>query len=134
MAIFLKTVTILALVFAIGCSGKTGFEPDDFPTYVEQDGVSLRINYTQDSNSPHPAPSIDFCLPESGKAILTLNNATGYLIKVLLDKEIDAGCHSVNFDVTNEDGKILQDGIYMTKLQFQDLIFLSILYFKTSEN
>ena len=134
MAIFLKTVTILALVFAIGCSGKTGFEPDDFPTYVEQDGVSLRINNVQESNSPLPAPSITFSVPESGRAIVTLKNATGYLIKVLFNEEVQAGRVIVYFDITNEDDKILQDGIYIIKLQFEDLIFLSVLYFKTSED
>lgn len=132
MADFLKTFSILALVFTIGCSGKTGFEPDDFPTYVEQDGVSLRINYVQASNSPLPAPSITFSVPESGRATVTLKNATGYLIKVLFDEEVQAGSVIVYFDITNEDNKILQDGIYIIKLQFQELIFLSVLYFKTS--
>lgn len=129
MADFLKSFSILALVFAIGCSGKTGFEPDNFPTYVEQDGVSLRINYVQDSNSPHPASSIVFCVPEKGRATLTFNNATGYVIKVLFDEEIDAGCKSVNIDVTNNDGKLLSTGIYLARFQFQDLDHLEIFYF-----
>lgn len=128
MADFLKTISILALVFAIGCSGKSGLEPDSFPTYFEQDGVSLRINYTQDLNSPHPALSIDFATPERGRVILTLNNATGYRIKVLLDREIDAGNHSIPWEFTNEEGEQPKNGIYIIRLQFGEIVDLKILF------
>ena len=128
MADFLKTFSILALVFSIGCSGKTGFEPDDFPTYVELDGVSLRINYVQNSNSPLPVLTIDFATPERGRVILTLNNATGYRIKVLLDREIDAGFHSIPWEFTNEEGEQPKDGIYIIRLQFGEIVDLKILF------
>lgn len=130
MANFLRTISILALVFVIGCSGKTGFEPDNFPVLIEQEGVSLKINYVENSNASHPATTIVVCVPESGRAIVTFNNATGYLIKVLLDEEVDAGCINVTLDLINEDGEIVQDGIYTVKLRFLDFVRHQILYIK----
>ena len=130
MAYFRTTISILALVFAIGCSGKSGLEPDDFPTYVEQDGVSLKIGYVENSNDPHPTASISFCVPEKGRAILTLINATGYLVKVLYDEEREVGCEIVYYAVTNKDGEPLKNGIYLVRIQFRDVVDFKVIVFK----
>lgn len=130
MAIFLKTVTILALVFAIGCSGKSGLEPDSFPTYFEQDGVSLKIDYVENSNNPHPTASISFCVPEKGRVILTLINATGYLVKVLYDEEREMGCEIIYYDVTNNDGETLKNGIYLARIQYNDVVDFKVIVYK----
>lgn len=128
MADFLKTFSILALVFALGCSGKSGFEPDDFPTYVEQDGVTLKIEV---SDSPTIRPITYFAIPEDGWVTLTLHNITDYRIKFLVDENLTAGSYSIRFDMTNEAGEQVKDGLYLIRLNFQGMIVLELLYFRT---
>lgn len=76
-----------------------------------------------------PAPQVTFSIPVDEHIKLTLNNATGYEIKVLVDQFLQAGTHSVDFEFTNNDGKPLKTGIYFFELIAGELSQLQVQYF-----
>lgn len=70
---------------------------------------SLRQNYPNPFN---PSTKIVFNLGKSAFTSLTVYNILGQKISVLLEKELPAGIHEVNFNASN-----LSTGVYLYKLQ-----------------
>ena len=68
-------------------------------------------------NYPNPVQSsttFEFSLPDPQHATLSIYDAMGRLIKVLLDRELDAGLHHVEW---HRDDQQLANGIYLYRLK-----------------
>jgi hypothetical protein len=75
----------------------------------ETEQFSLQQNYPNPFN---PVTKITFSLPEKSAVKLTIYNALGSKVKELVNENMDAGFHEIQFDA-NE----LSSGIYFTRLQ-----------------
>ncbi len=88
-------------------------------TSVDGDG-SLPTTVSLSQNYPNPfIPStlINFELPESGAVTLQVYNMVGQLMATLLNENMSAGSHTVNFDAAN-----LASGTYIYRLQTADVV------------
>jgi hypothetical protein len=66
---------------------------------------------------PEPTPShagfsLDFALPRSGRARLTLFDISGREVASLLDETLPAGDHTLRWNGRGRDGRALQGGVY----------------------
>jgi flagellar hook assembly protein FlgD len=79
------------------------------------------VNSGKDNIICHPNPatnitSIDINLEKAGQSKIQLFDAKGQLVKTISEKWMDAGLHSMEFDVTG-----LQNGIYYATLESNGL-------------
>lgn len=85
------------------------------PTDVE-DGLNLSLptEYSLSQNYPNPfnpTTNIEFALPESGPVKLEVYNVLGQHVATLIDREMSAGTHQVEFD-----GSSQSSGIFFYRL------------------
>lgn len=76
------------------------------------DRVTISNNYPNPFN---PSTVISYALPADGFAEIKVYNATGELVKVLVNGEMPAGQHQVTFDATG-----LNSGVYFVRLVSKD--------------
>ncbi len=76
------------------------------------DGYKLSQNYPNPFN---PTTDIQFTMPASGKAKLTIYNVTGQQVAKLIDGTVAQGTHTVRFDAQN-----LPTGVYFYKFQTEN--------------
>ncbi len=107
---------MLAGLFILGCSSTDITGPNPSTTNTDADGGSAKITITTSLNEAHPVTSIGFDLPIAGYVYFEVTNATGYHVRTLLDRYLEAGAHSVLWDVTNDDGERIGSGIYLFHL------------------
>jgi len=77
-------------------------------------GYNLGKNYPNPFN---PETYISFTLPEGARASLTIYNVLGKAIRVLVDREMTAGTHTLRWDGTDESGTPVSSGIYFYRLK-----------------
>jgi hypothetical protein len=77
-------------------------------------GYSLGKNYPNPFN---PETYISFTVPERAHASLTIYNVLGKAIRVLVDREMSAGSHTLRWDGTDEFGTPVSSGIYFYRLK-----------------
>lgn len=82
---------------------------------------SLEQNYPNPFN---PITTIAFELPEDGAAQLTIFNAVGQQVAVLVDQAMRAGRHEVNFDAST-----LATGVYFYRLRFGEQVLTKRMLF-----
>ena len=82
---------------------------DDQASAGTPDVFSLAQNYPNPFN---PATTISFSLPSADKAVLTIYNNVGQVVRTLLDENLAAGVHQVSFDAAS-----LPSGLYFYKLE-----------------
>lgn len=82
---------------------------------VESDYNDIPTNFVLDQNYPNPfnpSTKISFGLPERSNVVLRVFNALGEQVAELVNKSLEAGTHSYNFDASH-----LTSGIYIYSLQ-----------------
>ena len=83
---------------------------------VENEPVALTLALEQNYPNPfNPATSIAFTLPQSAPVRLTVYNSYGSVVATLVDGQLGAGRHAVEFDARG-----LSSGLYMYELRSGD--------------
>jgi hypothetical protein len=72
-------------------------------------------------SAPRPNPSRDGAryrlgVPGSAHVRVAVYNVGGRLIRVLLDRTVDAGLHSISWDGRDEEGRAVPAGVYFARL------------------
>jgi DNA-binding beta-propeller fold protein YncE len=82
-------------------------------TSVQDDEWVLSGPVSQNYPNPfNPETEIAFMLPVSGDATVSVHDAAGRLVRVLVDAELEAGTHRVVWDGTDADGRSVASGVY----------------------
>jgi len=91
-----------------------GIEPTDVQGMESFgiDGYELEQNYPNPFN---PVTNIKFTLPQAEKVRLDVYNIIGEKVITLIDKDMEAGFHSIPFNAAN-----LSTGTYIYRLQTRD--------------
>jgi len=72
-------------------------------------------------NPFNPVTTITFSVPARGRAVLSVYNVKGELVKTLVDDVVDTGEVSVTWDATDKYGRQLSSGVYFYRLRVADL-------------
>ncbi len=89
---------------------------------VEGDAARPTVLSLQPSR-PNPVSArttIDFALPQSGRARLEVFDASGRLVRTLLDGALSAGDHRASWDGDDESGRPAPSGLYYYRLSAGD--------------
>ena len=91
------------------------FEPD-YPTSVETEPrtYALKQNYPNPFN---PFTTIDYSVPKRSFISLSVFNAIGQEVAILIQEEMEPGVYKITFNAAN-----LPSGIYFYKLQSADFV------------
>jgi len=90
--------------------------PESPPSPDEVTSIQLPEKFTLEQNYPNPfnpSTQIKFGLPKSSHVRLRVMNIRGETVRVLVDDEMGAGWHTVNWDGKNEGGRQVATGIYL---------------------
>ncbi|HPM03852.1 MAG TPA: FlgD immunoglobulin-like domain containing protein, partial [Candidatus Cloacimonadota bacterium] len=79
--------------------------------------TALNGNYPNPFN---PSTSISFSLKNNSKVKIAIYNVKGELVKELLDKNMQAGKHSIVWDGKNTNHKTVSAGIYLLRMISND--------------
>ena len=75
--------------------------------------IPTEFNLGQNYPNPfNPSTIISFSLPQSGNALLKVYNLLGQVVAILVDEELTAGYHNINFDASR-----LAAGVYIYTLE-----------------
>lgn len=86
-----------------------------YNTLVSVDNNLSPLNYKLEQNYPNPfnpSTRIEFSIPAKEKVELSVYNMIGQKVMTLIDKELDAGNHFVDFDASK-----LSGGVYFYKIK-----------------
>ena len=87
---------------------------------VENASVNLPTAYGLDQNYPNPfnpSTEIRYQLPSDGHVKLEIYDVIGNLVTTLIDQEMNAGYHSVNWNASG-----LSSGIYFYRISSSDFL------------
>jgi hypothetical protein len=82
-----------------------------------------QLTFALHQNTPNPfnpSTRLRFELPTDGRARLEVFDVRGRLVRTLVDAELPAGPHSIEWDGTATDGAHAASGIYWSRLRFPD--------------
>ena len=68
-------------------------------------------------NPFNPATSVGYALPATGPVRLSIHDARGRLVRVLVDGVVEAGSHQASWDGRDTDGRGVAAGVYLARLQ-----------------
>ncbi|MBN2093428.1 T9SS type A sorting domain-containing protein, partial [candidate division KSB1 bacterium] len=74
----------------------------------------LSFNYPNPFN---PVTTIKFSLAQAGMTELTIYNVMGQPVRTLLNREMQAGLHEMNWDGRDEQGEMLSGGVYFYQIK-----------------
>jgi hypothetical protein len=92
------------------------------PAGVE--GVPGNRVFRLEQNVPNPfnpVTAFEFTLPRAGHTTLTVYDAAGRTVKILVDKTLDAGLQKVIWDGTDAEGTKVPSGVYFYELKSEGL-------------
>lgn len=104
----------------IGPLGKAGSAADQGKAPLgEEFPTALPAEYALSQNYPNPfnpATNIQLQLSENGWTVLRVYDLLGREVKSLLNREMPAGLHTVTWDGTNSDGRLVPSGVYIYRM------------------
>jgi hypothetical protein len=86
--------------------------PEDMDSIVPPE-FSLRQNYPNPFN---PTTTIAYSLPEANQVRIDIYNIKGQLVKSLLNKDMEAGLHSIIWNGRDKNNQSVASGIYFYRL------------------
>jgi hypothetical protein len=113
-----NNVTILTGPLFTNITNPSYFVSDLITTDTNESKFAQPDNFTLEQNYPNPfnpSTKIKFYLKEGGKVKLEVFNILGEKIADLIDEELDAGFHEVNFNGTN-----LASGVYIYRINVEN--------------
>jgi hypothetical protein len=102
-----------------GLTNPIPYDGTDLVAVEDMEGIPTV--YALDQNYPNPfnpSTTINYALPERGLVKLVIYNIIGQQIATLVNQEMPAGYHSVNFDASK-----LSSGIYFYRLDTKGQTF-----------
>ena len=96
-------------IAALASGSTTNVEPDRLNALTAPAQYHLYQNYPNPFN---PATKIKFTLPQSAQTKLTVYDILGREVRTLIDQELIAGYHEINFNASNISG-----GVYFYRIQ-----------------
>ncbi|MFH1277920.1 MAG: alpha-amylase family glycosyl hydrolase [Candidatus Eisenbacteria bacterium] len=105
---------IVKIAAADADTGVPGSDPAPPPTH----------RFLLGGNRPNPfnpETAISFELPKPGRALLTIHDIRGALIRTLVDADLGDGPHEKTWDGTNDEGRGAASGIYFSRLRYKGL-------------
>jgi len=78
------------------------------------DGYEFAGNYPNPMNE---TTSINFSIPTESNVNIQIFNATGQLVKTLVDQSMSSGYHVVQWDGSDDNGFEINSGVYFVRLQ-----------------
>ena len=95
-------------------------DPGSFPRVLPGDGESPgqpKLSLGQNWPNPfNPRTSILFTLPSDGQVSLRIYNATGQVVRTVVDEPREAGSHEELWDGCDDSGRRLASGVYFARL------------------
>ncbi len=91
----------------------SGVDDNEKNNIIPKDFV-LSQNYPNPFN---PSTTIEFSLPYASNVKLTVYNILGEVVNVLVNNQLAAGVHSVNWNSTNRTGNKMVSGVYFFELK-----------------
>jgi len=94
-----------------------GKPPTATPTGAEEGEVfANRLGHAR-PNPFNPVTTIDFSLATDGRATIRVFDASGRVVRTLIDSPVDAGPHTVVWDGTTDAGRRAASGVYFLKME-----------------
>ncbi len=83
----------------------------------DEEPVEYRLELGQNRPNPfNPVTKIAFSLPAAAEATLAVFDIAGRRVVTQVDREVEAGCHEVVWNGTNEAGEPVASGVYFSRL------------------
>lgn len=82
--------------------------------------IPFQISSLLNQNRPNPVSkktAIIYSIPEDGKVSLKVYNATGALIRTLVNKPMKKGNYTTYWDIRNDKGREVASGVYFCRLE-----------------
>ena len=87
-------------------------------TGIKQDGIPLSFSFHPVTPNPfNPSARISFDLPRSAQVVLTVYDLRGHRIITLRNGFLDAGSYNLNWNGTDEKGRMAPSGMYVVVLE-----------------
>lgn len=118
-ALFTRTTPVVTLYAAFAYAGlgpvKTFYNAEQLNVGITQNGNTVPSNYSLAQNYPNPfnpSTNISFSIPKQSAVSLTVYDVTGKQVAVLVNRELNAGDYTANFNAAG-----LSSGAYFYKLE-----------------
>ncbi len=95
---------------------------DDTSKIESDENPSPPAEFVLHQNYPNPfnpSTMISFSLPEAGKVAVNIYNATGQLVRNLVDREMAAGRQTLRWNGRDQSGKAVAAGVYLYRIVVQ---------------
>lgn len=104
-----------------GTSGDYIYTTSHTASLVPQDGgdwprAELRLALSIDPNPVVSHTHLVLALPESGPTNLSIYDASGRIVRKMIDRNLDAGLHRFGWDGRDANGHLLPGGVYLCRL------------------
>ena len=98
---------------------RTNSEGQVLPEFVQEKPIipqmpTLFQNYPNPFN---PTTTIEYSLPQPGRATVSIHNISGQRVRTLVDAEQSAGTHTVLWDAADDLGTKVSSGLYFYRIQ-----------------
>jgi len=91
--------------------------PTDVDDITDDDNLPTDYHLAQNYPNPfNPSTTIEFALPRAGKVKLEVFNILGQHVRTLVDRQVPAGQHQIEFDGRSKSGNMLASGVYFYRL------------------
>ncbi len=96
-----------AMIRALGLL--VGTEPNNI--------TELKISSINYPNPFNPTTTIQYNVPKAGKVTVEIFNIAGQKVKTLVNEKQNAGINSVQWNGTDDNGKVVTSGVYLYKIK-----------------
>jgi hypothetical protein len=115
------------VVGSISGSGVYVAFPFDIATDIDDDEhgnvAPYRFELSQNYPNPfNPVTTIEYSLPQRSHVIIGVYNVLGQKVRLLVDREEDAGTYTITWNGSDASGNAVSTGVYLYRFQAGDHI------------